>query len=319
MSAFKLKHNRTKQTVQINTLDDIHKKIVVSFQNKKHLLPKKEEQLKTLQKQLNELESNSQYSPEDIKKRAEYKVEIKRLQDEIYDITNDLSELDYYSKTDDIIMDYYELADNDDNILYDLHPELSNEKIETGRDANEDKLDLLNKQNTNKQYVKKTIKRRKRKLEEEPQHTILDFLTGAANTTTNSNIPTESEEATVTESTIDTPEKPVNEPEKNKNKAELFDQYMMIVDNEYKCIRKRNYNMIKKCENCNIDKTLINSEGIFVCQQCGEVEPIIIDSEKPNYKEAVSDTKPGYPYKRSNHLNEIILICVFLILTHKHI
>ena len=72
-------------------------------------------------------------------------------------------------------------------------------------------------------------------------------------------------------------------------------------------------NIIKKCENCNIDKTLINSEGIFVCQQCGEVEQIIIDSEKPNYKEAVSDTKPGYPYKRKFAFkNRFILLVTYV-------
>lgn len=305
MSAFKLKHNRSKQTVQINTLDDIHKNIVVSFQNKKYLLPEKEVELKNLQQQLNELELQSQYSNDEIKKRAEFKVEIKKLQDEIYDISNDLSELEYYSKTDDIIMDYYELADIDDQILYDMHPELSNEKIEAEHDNNVDKLDLLNKQNNNKQYAKKTIKRRKRKLDDEPQHTILDFLTGTANMATNtsaSSVTEESEDMITTESSVnatetsvDTVEIPTDEPEKIKNKAELFDQYMMIVDNEYKCTRKRSHNIIRKCENCHIDTTLINSEGIFVCQQCGEVEQIIIDSEKPNYKEAVSDTKPGYP------------------------
>ena len=304
MSAFKLKHNRSKQSVQINTLDDVHKKMVISFQNRKQLLPKKEEELKTLQQQLNDLESSCKYSTDDIKKRADYKVEIKKLQDDIYDISNDLSELEYYSKTDEIIMDYYELADNDDYMLYDMNPELSNEKIKDENKTNEDKLDLLNKQNNNKQYIKKTIKRRKRKQDDEPQHTILDFLTGTANITPHiddTNDANDANDAT-TESNIDTseklisePEKIISEPEKIKNKAELFDQYMTIIDNEYKCIRKRNYNIIKKCENCNIDKTLINSEGIYVCQQCGEVEPIIIDSEKPNYKEAVSDTKPGYP------------------------
>lgn len=317
MSAFKLKHNRTKQTVQINTLDDVHKKMVTSFQNKKQLLPEKEEQLNTLKQQLIDLEKkNSQYSIDDIKKRCEYKVNIKKLQDEIYDISNDLSELDYYSKTDNIIMDYYELADNDDYMLYDLHPELSNEKINAEKRNNDDKLDLLNKQH-NKQYIKKPIKRRKRKIDDEPQHTILDFLTGNASITTSiphTNTPTDTDEITTTESNIESVEKPIDklssEPEKIKNKAELFDQFMMIIDNEYKCTRKKNNNIIKKCINCNIDKTLIYSEGNFVCMQCGEVEPVIIDSEKPNYKEAVSDTKPGYPLIYGDQSINLLVILI---------
>lgn len=290
MSAFKLKQNRTKQSVQINTLDDIHKKIVASFQSRKHLLPEKENELNNLQKELSILETKGQYTIDDVRKRADYKARIQKLQDDIYDITNDLSELDYYSKTDNIIMDYYEIADNDDFILYDLHPELSNEKKEEIMTNSVDKLDILNQQN-NKQCIKKTIKRRKRTPNDEPQHTILDFLTGTSNSVPTENANTPSKPEDKKEET----EKQKPEPDKSKNKAELFDQYMSIVDNEYKCSRGRTSNIIRKCENCNIDKTLINSEGIFVCQKCGEVEQIIIDSEKPNYKEAISDTKPGYP------------------------
>jgi hypothetical protein len=85
----------------------------------------------------------------------------------------------------------------------------------------------------------------------------------------------------------------------NKNKAELLDQYMMIVDSEYLCDKKKNGDKIRKCGRCNVEKILMHTDGMYVCQICGEVDIVIVDSEKPNYKEAVtSDTKPGYPYKR---------------------
>jgi len=91
----------------------------------------------------------------------------------------------------------------------------------------------------------------------------------------------------------------------HKNKAELLDQYMTLIDNEYINIKKRNnYNHIKRCEKCDTEKILLVVDSVLVCYKCGEVEPIIVDSEKPNYKDAITDSKPGYPYKRINHYNE---------------
>ena len=75
----------------------------------------------------------------------------------------------------------------------------------------------------------------------------------------------------------------------------------MLVNNEPASHYRRS--RINKCLNCNIEKTLIHSEGIYVCKKCFEVESIIIDSEKPNYKDPTPE-KSGYPYKRINHFNE---------------
>ena len=81
--------------------------------------------------QLDKLETTnaSSYTIDDVKKRSDLKTEIKELEEEIYDIDNDLSEIDYYSRIEDIIMDYYEIIDNDDHNLYDENPELSEEKL----------------------------------------------------------------------------------------------------------------------------------------------------------------------------------------------
>jgi uncharacterized Zn finger protein (UPF0148 family) len=52
-----------------------------------------------------------------------------------------------------------------------------------------------------------------------------------------------------------------------------------------------------------MERILVQSEGMFVCPNCGETENAIIESDVPNFKETVSD-KPSFPYKRSNHLIE---------------
>jgi hypothetical protein len=313
MSTFKIKHDKTKHSIQINTLDETHKKIMTNFKTRRDLLPKKKKKLEELVSKLHRIENldASKYTISDIKVRSELKTDIKSLRDEIYDIENDLSELDYYFKTEDIIMDYYEITDVDDHSLYNNHPELCEEKkIEISNNNNIDKLDILNQLNKNQKRIKKVTKRRKKRIVQTNQINILDFLNGGTDTEKIETIYSETSETELSETS-----KVVNSDETSvKNKAELLDQYMMLIDSEYMCDKKKSGNKIRKCPICDIEKTLMHSEGIYVCQKCGETEIVIIDSEKPNYKEAVTDTKPGYPYKRSNHLNDCPYKIVFFLI-----
>ena len=57
------------------------------------------------------------------------------------------------------------------------------------------------------------------------------------------------------------------------------------------------------CENCNIKKTIIQSDGIIVCGKCGLTDNILIDCNKPSYKEPLNEST-YFCYKRINHFNE---------------
>lgn len=305
MASFKVKHDKNKHIIQINTLDETHKKFMETFKQKKESLPNKKRKLGNLQTQLNAIEeaNPSNYTNDDIKKRAKLKTDIKNLESDIYDIENDQSELDYYFKTTDIIMEYYQITDMDDKTLYEEFPELSKEKDKNELDKQQQKpdlLDILNKQQQNKKKVKTATKRRKKRMPDINKTNILEFFNGSVNNDVN-NTEKDLMEAINNENNCDKNNKDNNE---TLNKAELLNQYMMLIDSEYMADVKKNTDKIKRCYECNIEKTLVQSEGIYVCQNCGEAEIVIVDSDKPNYKDAVTDTKPGYPYKRTNHLNE---------------
>lgn len=89
----------------------------------------------------------------------------------------------------------------------------------------------------------------------------------------------------------------------SKARSQLLDQYKSLTDSSYISSKYVNYNLIKKCENCDSEKTLFQAEGTYVCTSCGEVERAMIEPEKSNYKDVVPE-KPGYPYKKINHFNE---------------
>lgn len=281
MSSFKLKPEKTRHAVDIKTLDETHTKVVEEFKKKRQSLPKKKDQLNKLKDQLKELElkPKSEYTNKEIKLRSKLKTDIHNLEDEIYDIENNVSEIEYYSKTDDLLMDYYNLIDHGDNELYEENPELSEIKDDSEKkDDVFEKLDRLNKLKKKKRKKKKVTKRRKRKFTSENSNSITNYF-GLEH--------------------LDE-----KKDENEKSRAKLFEQYRIITDNEYHSEKLKNNRQLKKCPECDREKTLNHSEGIYVCEECGIFEMAIIESEKPNYKDSTVPEKPGYPYKRINHFSE---------------
>jgi len=184
MATFKIKNESKKRSLQISTLDDTHRKIMGSFKSKKDLLPKKKRRVDILTLELATLESQtgSNYKNEHIKRRSELKTEIGMLQGEIHDIENDISELDYYYKASDIIMDYYDQMEKDDVILYINNPELSDKQNDDSDTQTAtltvtmDKLDKLNQMNKKQVKYKKTNKRNKKIVVNRNNVNILDYL-----------------------------------------------------------------------------------------------------------------------------------------------
>ena len=93
------------------------------------------------------------------------------------------------------------------------------------------------------------------------------------------------------------------------NKVELLENFNKSIDNKQIIIGKNNKFKPKYCKdiNCNSELTLHISDGYLICINCGYCEEIIVDSDKPNYKEPVSDAT-SYSYKRINHFNELKII-----------
>ena len=85
-------------------------------------------------------------------------------------------------------------------------------------------------------------------------------------------------------------------------KGQLLDEYLNIIDGTYE---QNNIKIIADnlCEKCNQELIINYMEGISICTLCGEQNNILIDSEKPNYKEPTYESN-YFAYKRINHFNE---------------
>lgn len=90
--------------------------------------------------------------------------------------------------------------------------------------------------------------------------------------------------------------------DKKSTKRHLYEKYMRVVNNQSG--RKKQVPMVI-CRKCAVEKVLHMTDGLYICVQCGETDPILLDSEKPNHKEPGYDNKAS-AYKRINHLSELL-------------
>jgi predicted RNA-binding Zn-ribbon protein involved in translation (DUF1610 family) len=350
-TSFKYKPDKIKYLNNIDTLDGTHRKFASEFEVRRSQVPEKKKRVERFEKQLEKLNNKNkeEFTLEDIQKRSKLKTDIKKLSDEIFDIENNISELDYYSKTMPILMEYYDVLEqtmknvsntpikivNIDSDVIDKGGKVVGIKgtEDTGNLGNlndeECQLKKLNLQSQQKRKPKKITKKRVKKQKTQTRKSILNFFINntddstveTTNTERNTETATETNtEAFATDKDDKNNKTKENENEKEKeldeipnrretpkikkfNRASLFDDYLYMIDRSYVSTKKQRYNPIRMCTSCNIEKKLIHSDGMYVCTDCGEFEPVIIESEVPNFKDPVSE-KPAYPYKRINHYME---------------
>jgi len=98
----------------------------------------------------------------------------------------------------------------------------------------------------------------------------------------------------------------VRKNQSSNNKAQLLENYLKATDNKQIRVGKFKKFKPKFCSNseCKAEMTLHLSDGYLICTECGFCEEVILDSDKPNYKEPVPDAT-AYSYKRINHFNEL--------------
>ena len=277
---FKYKPDKLKNQEKIRTLDETHRNYIKSFEQSRMSLDLKKQKLAVATEKLDRLnKSNMSTQTHDVVKiKSNLKDEITRLKREIDDITHNTSELDYYSKIDNILLRYYEIIDNTDgnSSTSSTHTTTLNEQL----------------------FAPAKINRKRTRTQQPSQQNILCFFGKPTNDTTNAQEKSNTSPSETSENVAKM------EPILPKNRAFLHDQYMTAINSTTSRNAKRTINTDKYCEKCKIERTLVQSEGMYVCERCGEAEIALIESDIPNYKESSTDSKTIYPYKRLNHLVE---------------
>ena len=299
---YKYKPDKHKFRVNIKTIDEFHKEYLDKFKKDREMIPEKKLKLKSLEKELRKLEKETNGKPinldmEILKKRNTLKKSIKTIKDDIENINNCNAEMDYYSRTGDVLYDYYDLvngilyAKNFDEPLEVTATNTNAEKpkpTEKTHEKNSSKIEisdeLLAITNLNKtRKMKRPVRKRNKKTEITETKSVMSYLLGSD-------------------------DEKEDEQEKNnslysvQNRATLQNEYLLMVDDEYPCSKKHS-NHIYKCKRCNLEKMVIHAEAIVSCPKCGESDEIFIESDIPSQRETFTE-KPKYPYKRIGHCIE---------------
>jgi hypothetical protein len=84
----------------------------------------------------------------------------------------------------------------------------------------------------------------------------------------------------------------------------LLEKYLHKVDPEHaRAIQSVSEDPNGICEVCDIEMKFSSIEALFFCDGCGYQEFVLIDSDKPSYKDPPREVT-YYAYKRINHFNE---------------
>jgi uncharacterized Zn finger protein (UPF0148 family) len=91
--------------------------------------------------------------------------------------------------------------------------------------------------------------------------------------------------------------------ETGMTRKQMFDEYVqrMKLSNGPECVQR----MTEHCEQCNVAREEVSSEGILVCPRCGSEEYALVVSDFPSFRDPPKE-RNNYAYKKINHLNEIL-------------
>jgi len=84
-----------------------------------------------------------------------------------------------------------------------------------------------------------------------------------------------------------------------EDRATLSEQYMAYIDNNYTKVNLEEKDRCSCCEST--DRSVMTNDGLIYCNSCNTVEYIIVDHDRPSYKDPPREIS-YFAYKRINHL-----------------
>ena len=84
----------------------------------------------------------------------------------------------------------------------------------------------------------------------------------------------------------------------------LLEAYLQKIDPEHaRCSHEIEFETFGDCPHCDTEMIFSANEANFTCSNCGFQDFVLVDSDKPSYKDPPREVS-YYAYKRINHFNE---------------
>jgi hypothetical protein len=287
---FKVKNKKIFVADQRVTLEARHSDFIKKFKTEESKLPEINKEIEIIKNKLEEynIKGYDNLSNEESWDNLEKKNRLDELNIMKNNIKNNLDINDYFLKTGNILFNYFDDIENtasNENILKD--------KKKSSKNKKEELIPIQSKNN------------------------ILNFFQNYDNNNNDNNneeldSPTNNKnnKSLKIDSNNESENHHSNMENNSNNRAELLNKYLTLVDNTYCNFDKiTTEKMVDFCQICfkkngkKIEKVLIPNEGISVCDNCGDLTHIVIDSDKPSYKDPPPEAT-YFAYKKINHLNE---------------
>lgn len=91
---------------------------------------------------------------------------------------------------------------------------------------------------------------------------------------------------------------------KTLGRNDLLDKYLQKIDPTHSQ-KIADMDNLGECTDCGEDMIFASNEAMLYCNHCGNTEFILIDSDRPSYKDPPRESS-YYAYKRINHFNELL-------------
>ena len=275
MVSSKLKQDSKKSNMNMEniTIDAKHTEMINKFNKDKKLVPKLKVELNALIEEYKNSKDNS------LKNNPEYIIERNMKKDNIYKLKNRINKIlnneelnNYYLEVGSLLHDYYNNVDNVKNEDHEI------EQFEEN---------LIN-------YQEDIVKQNKK-----PQNSVIDFFN---NREMNNDIENENDNDNGENNYTSMKISDFIKEESKFKKKNFLDDYLKKIDPNYISNLMVDSNIFK-CKYCTNEMTLYPSDGIQICSNCGNQENVLIESDKPSFKDPPLEVC-YFSYKRINHFNE---------------
>ena len=320
--------NRLSLNNDNTTIDAKHSEMINYFKKLQESTPVLKENLKKLILEYNNKDNNRKNDIDYILYRDNLREKINELKSKINSINNNEELNKYYLNVGVLLHSYYENIENSKNVKnnsenfeenlinyeYDLNTQINEEYDETFiaeiDDEEIDEIDENEEIDENNEDHKKEIKkinyknvlnffndREIKENEEYDKNNLLNEENGII-------IENSKNDGVYTSLKISDFVKE----ESTFKKKNILDEYLQKIDSKYISKIKIDVN-ICKCPNCKTEMVVYPSDGIQICENCGIQQNILIESDKPSFKDPPMEVC-YFSYKRINHFNESIGIDV---------
>lgn len=274
--AFRKKNKTRELIVPKLTLDSLHKNMSTKFVEQQKSVAELRQELLALSSKIKQLKNAPEFQNPipNIKLQTEVwalEEQCKKIATEIKKIESKTYEKEYLIKTGKILNQYYKLLDKEKEMTEETSKrDFFNGNIEQPDDQNTI-VDLLDAPINSQQKLTQANRKLKKK-------DILDYL-GINNGG--------------------------HGDDSELDKQKLYNQYMKIIDPTFVPQYEDELELFDICTHCHSEMLLNHNSGMLNCKNCGNIEKIIVDSDKQSHKEPPKEMT-SFSYKRINHLNEIL-------------